>query len=34
VRLPASPIMDSGVDVFTAANVDEYMEGWKRLESQ
>lgn len=30
---PASPIVDSGVDVVTAANVDEYVAGWKKLEA-
>jgi ribose transport system substrate-binding protein len=30
-RPPSSPIVDSGVDVVTAANVDEYVKGWKRL---
>jgi ribose transport system substrate-binding protein len=32
-RLPASPIVDSGVDIVTAANVDEYVAGWKKLEA-
>jgi ribose transport system substrate-binding protein len=30
---PANPIVDSGVDVVTAANVDEYVAGWKKLEA-
>jgi ribose transport system substrate-binding protein len=30
---PASPIIDSGVDVVTAANVDAYVAGWKKLEA-
>jgi len=33
-RMPASPIVDSGVDVVTAANVDDYIVGWKALEKQ
>lgn len=32
-RMPAEPIIDSGVDVVTAENVDEYLEEWKRLEA-
>ncbi len=31
-RMPASPIIDSGVDVVTAANVDDYVAKWKALE--
>ena len=31
-KMPASPIIDSGVDVVTAANVDDYVIGWKALE--
>src|SRR5437773_4443073 len=31
-KMPASPIIDSGVDVVTAANVDQYVEQWKDLE--
>ena len=31
-KMPASPIIDSGVDVVTAANVDRYVEQWKELE--
>jgi len=31
-KMPASPIVDSGVDVVTAANVDDYVIGWKALE--
>jgi ribose transport system substrate-binding protein len=33
-KMPASPIVDSGVDVVTAANVDAYIVGWKALEKQ
>jgi ribose transport system substrate-binding protein len=32
-RMPAEPIIDSGVDVVTAENVDEYLETWKRMEA-
>jgi ribose transport system substrate-binding protein len=32
-KLPASPVIDSGVDVVTAANVDAYEAGWKVLEA-
>jgi ribose transport system substrate-binding protein len=31
---PASPIIDSGVDVVTAANVDQYVRQWSALENQ
>ena len=31
-KMPASPIIDSGVDVVTAANVDQYVAQWKQLE--
>lgn len=31
-KMPASPIINSGVDIVTAANVDEYVLGWKKLE--
>jgi ribose transport system substrate-binding protein len=31
-KMPASPIIDSGVDVVTASNVDDYMARWKLLE--
>jgi ribose transport system substrate-binding protein len=31
-RPPASPIIDSGVDIVTAANVDEYVRQWNALE--
>ena len=31
-KMPASPIVDSGVDVVTAANVDEYVRRWTALE--
>jgi ribose transport system substrate-binding protein len=33
-RMPASPIIDSGVDVVTAANVDDYVAGWKALTNE
>jgi ribose transport system substrate-binding protein len=33
-RMPPSPIIDSGVDIVTAANVDEYVKSWKELERQ
>jgi ribose transport system substrate-binding protein len=33
-KMPPSPIIDSGVDVVTAANVDDYVVGWKALEKQ
>jgi ribose transport system substrate-binding protein len=32
-RMPAEPVIDSGVDVVTAENVDEYLEEWKRMEA-
>jgi ribose transport system substrate-binding protein len=32
-RRPPSPIIDSGVDVVTSENVDEYLEQWRRWES-
>src|SRR5262245_30859595 len=31
-RPPQNPIVDSGVDVVTTANVDAYLEQWKKLE--
>jgi ribose transport system substrate-binding protein len=31
-KLPASPIIDSGVDVVTPENVDQYVISWKALE--
>ena len=31
-KMPASPVVDSGLDVVTAANVDEYVARWKELE--
>ena len=31
-KMPPSPIIDSGVDVVTAANVDQYLELWKKME--
>jgi ribose transport system substrate-binding protein len=33
-RMPPAPIIDSGVDIVTAANVDEYVKSWKELERQ
>jgi ribose transport system substrate-binding protein len=32
-KMPASPIIDSGVDVVTKDNVDDYMAKWKKMES-
>lgn len=32
-RLPASPIIDSGVDVVTLQNVDDYVVLWKKMEA-
>jgi ribose transport system substrate-binding protein len=32
-RMPASPIIDSGVDIVTPANVDDYVVAWKKLET-
>ena len=32
-RMPPSPVIDSGVDVVTKENVDQYVESWKKLES-
>jgi len=32
-RMPPSPIIDSGVDVVTPANVEDYAAQWKRMES-
>jgi hypothetical protein len=31
--MPAEPIIDLGVDVVKAENVDEYLEEWKRMEA-
>ena len=31
-RMPPSPVIDSGVDVVTPANVDEFMANWSKLE--
>jgi ribose transport system substrate-binding protein len=31
-KMPSSPIIDSGVDVVTAANLDQYIAQWKALE--
>jgi ribose transport system substrate-binding protein len=33
-RMPPAPIIDSGVDVVTAANVDDYVKSWRALERQ
>lgn len=33
-RMPPSPIIDSGVDVVTAANVEQYIAQWKAIEKQ
>jgi ribose transport system substrate-binding protein len=33
-KMPASSVIDSGVDVVTAANVDQYLANWKKLETQ
>lgn len=32
-KMPATPIIDSGVDVVTRENVDDYMKTWKKMES-
>jgi ribose transport system substrate-binding protein len=32
-KQPPSPIIDSGVDIVTMANVDEYVAAWKKLEA-
>ena len=32
-KMPSSPIIDSGVDVVTPANVDDYILNWKKLEA-
>jgi ribose transport system substrate-binding protein len=32
-KMPASPIIDSGVDVVTKENVDDYATKWKKMES-
>jgi ribose transport system substrate-binding protein len=32
-KMPASPIIDSGVDVVTKDNLDDYMTKWKKMES-
>jgi ribose transport system substrate-binding protein len=32
-KTPASPIVDSGVDIVTKDNVDQYVETWKKLEA-
>ena len=33
-KRPATPIIDSGVDIVTPANVDQYMADWKKLEGK
>ena len=33
-KMPASPIIDSGVDIVTPATVDAYVVGWKAMEKQ
>jgi ribose transport system substrate-binding protein len=30
-KMPANPIIDSGVDIVTPANVDQYVVGWNAL---
>jgi ribose transport system substrate-binding protein len=30
-KMPANPIIDSGVDIVTPANVDQYVIGWNAL---
>ena len=32
-KMPSSPIIDSGVDVVTKENVDDYAAKWKKMES-
>jgi ribose transport system substrate-binding protein len=32
-KMPSSPIIDSGVDLVTKENVDDYMAKWKKMES-
>lgn len=32
-RIPANPVIDSGVDVVTRENVEQYAEQWKKLEA-
>src|SRR5262249_39969320 len=32
-KMPASPVIDSGVDVVTKENVDDYVAKWKKMES-
>ena len=32
-KMPDKPIIDSGVDVVTKDNVDEYVERWKKMEA-
>jgi ribose transport system substrate-binding protein len=33
-KKPATVIIDSGIDVVTAKNVDEYMTLWKKMEGK
>ncbi len=30
-KMPANPIIDSGVDIVTSANVDQYVTSWNAL---
>jgi len=32
-KMPSSPVIDSGVDVVTKENVDDYTAKWKKMES-
>jgi ribose transport system substrate-binding protein len=32
-KMPPSPIIDSGVDVVTKENLDDYIAKWKKMES-
>jgi ribose transport system substrate-binding protein len=32
-RPPAEPVIDSGVDIVTRENVEQYAEQWKRMEA-
>jgi len=32
-KMPATPVIDSGVDVVTRENLDDYMNTWKKMES-
>jgi ribose transport system substrate-binding protein len=33
-KRPATPVINSGIDVVTAANVDQYIADWKKLEGK